>query len=282
MAGFGSIHLPPRQTLKVYEAMDLSPIVPEARPIVTQVAEVYLRHTAPWFVGLLIHGSALKGGFISGCSDVDFQLYLAPPAFERPGRLPLTLAFAIQRDVARIDPAPFRYIQCYPFGHALPPGHVGPIPGAYHLIAGRLPVPEATAKELQTAAVRSLHALDPDQAFSMSGFLGHGAGRFQRKIRLLCTVVWPVLYQVLALQSGDPVAIWRLPKAQAIQRLPAEMAVGAAIRDFHRAVRVYYPSETSQDQAFTVIQTGLQFLYAARSWWQERNDAWPTSAPTSS
>ena len=253
--------------------MDLSTIAPEARSIVRNVATLYLRHTSPWFVGLIIHGSALKGGFIPGCSDIDFQLYLAPRAFERPGRLPLDLAFAIQRGVAQIDPKPFRYIQCYAHADTLPPGYVGPIPGAYHLIAGRLPVAEATAADLRASAARSLASLEPERALSTSNFLGHGAGRLSRKIRLLCTDVWPALYQMLALQADDPVAIWGLPKDRAIPRLPAETPAGQAIRHFHRAVLAYYPDENTLDDAFAVITYGLEFLHAAKSWWQERNDA---------
>jgi hypothetical protein len=40
--------------------VDVSGLTAEAQPIVRQVAEVYLKHTAPWFVGLIVHGSALK------------------------------------------------------------------------------------------------------------------------------------------------------------------------------------------------------------------------------
>lgn len=60
---------------------DVSALVPEARPIAHAAAGVYLRHAEPWFVGLLAHGSALKGGFIPDCSDIDFQLYLDPAVF---------------------------------------------------------------------------------------------------------------------------------------------------------------------------------------------------------
>ncbi len=56
--------------------IDISGMVPEARPIVQEAAAVYLKYTQPWFVGLIAHGSAVKGGFIPGCSDIDFQLYL--------------------------------------------------------------------------------------------------------------------------------------------------------------------------------------------------------------
>ncbi|MEO7003466.1 MAG: hypothetical protein ABI068_16690 [Ktedonobacterales bacterium] len=51
--------------------IDVSRLMVEAQPIARAAAEVYLRHTTPWFVGLVAHGSALKGGFIAGCSDVD-------------------------------------------------------------------------------------------------------------------------------------------------------------------------------------------------------------------
>jgi hypothetical protein len=93
--------------------IDVASLVPEAREIVRASAQIYFEHTRPWFVGLLIHGSALKGGFIPGCSDIDFKLYLHDGAFQANGDLRFDLSLAIQRDLSRIDPAPFQYIQCY-------------------------------------------------------------------------------------------------------------------------------------------------------------------------
>ncbi len=48
------------------ESLNLAGVQPEARPIVEAACTVYLRHTRPWLIGLVIHGSALKGGFIAG------------------------------------------------------------------------------------------------------------------------------------------------------------------------------------------------------------------------
>jgi hypothetical protein len=45
--------------------LDVSRVAAPPRPAVQQAAAVYLRHTQPRFLGLLIHGSALKGGFTS-------------------------------------------------------------------------------------------------------------------------------------------------------------------------------------------------------------------------
>lgn len=160
---------------------DVSPVVPDARPIVLEAARIYVAHTRSWFIGLLIYGSALKGGVIPGCSDIDLQLFLDDAAFTPTGGLPLELGVAIHRELAAIDPAPFQYLQCY----ALPPrlraggqsGSLGPIPGAYHLVRGRLPVPEATPAQLRERARQTLARLGPDPGGIANNLLEHGGGQ---------------------------------------------------------------------------------------------------------
>lgn len=71
--------------------LDLSHVVPAAKPIVEAAARVYHRYTEQWLLGLLIHGSALKGGFIPGYSDIDLQVYLRSEAFTIYGQLPLEI-----------------------------------------------------------------------------------------------------------------------------------------------------------------------------------------------
>ncbi|MGD8399093.1 MAG: hypothetical protein PVG11_09570 [Anaerolineae bacterium] len=249
-------------------AIDTSGAVPEARPIVEAVTAIYLRHTAPWFLGLILHGSAVKGGFVPGCSDLDFQLYLDDSAFTQHGQLPLDLAFAVYRDLAPIDPAPFRYVQCYTRTARLEEGWVGPIPGAYHIVAGRLPIPEATAAILVEAAARALADLDPAPSHVVSRLLGQGGVRLARSLRLLCTQVWPPIYQVLTLQATDPIAVWRLPKGEAITRLPTGTPLRAAAARFYDAVRAYYPAEESLNGAFDLIASGIACLEAAKRWWE--------------
>jgi hypothetical protein len=236
---------------------------------VQQAAAIYLRHTQPWFVGLLIHGSALKGGFIPGCSDVDLHLYLDEGAFTADGQLPLDLCLAIHRDLATVDPAPFRYLQCVALSRTLPPDYTGPIPGAYHMIAGTLPVPEATDQQLCDAARKALAALKPVPPFLSHALLERGGGRLPSCVRLLCTEVWSSLYHVLALQQGHAISIWTLAKEEAIALLPSDMPLGREIRAFYRAAWTYYPAEESVEHALAVIATGVPFLHAAKSWWEE-------------
>lgn len=259
-------------------AFDVSPLIPAAQPIAAAAAEVYLRHTEPWFVGLVAHGSALKGGYIPGCSDVDFQLYLEPAAFAEEGGLPFELSAAIHRDLAQIDTHPFSYIQCYAHPCALPADQVGPIPGAYALLAGRLPVPEATAADLLQSARRALSQLHPLPDYLRDGLLDHGAGRLQRHVRLLCTEIWPALYQVLTLREGDPLAVWRLPKPEAIALLPAADPMGRTIRAFDTAARTYYPAQSSVDAALDALRMGIVFRRAVVAWWSEACRDWPPKA----
>ena len=245
--------------------MNLDPLVPEARPIVEKAASVYIHHTRQDFIGLIAHGSALKGGFIAGCSDVDLQLYAGQEAFDSGGSLPFELTVAIHRDLAHIDPAPFRYIQCYAFSTEMREGWTGPVPGAYHIVAGRLPIPESTHAQLRESARRSLDSLPSVPSYLRDGLLDHGGGRLARHARLLCTEVWPALYHVLIARGMDPVAAWSLPKQLAIDALPAETPAGASIRAFYDAVLHYYPEETSIGAALDLLVRGVDFLRAARA-----------------
>ena len=245
---------------------DLSGVIPEARSTVQDAATAYLSHTAPWFIGLLVHGSVVKGGVIPGCSDVDFQLYLEPSAFTPHGQLPLKLGLAIHRSLSQINPTPFRYIQCDARSQTLGRDEVGPVPGAYHLVAGRLPIAEASHQQLRDSAVSALTNLVAVPSFISGGLLEHGGGRLSTTIRLLCTKVWPMLCHVLVLQQDDPVRIWGLTKEQAIDLLPHNTKLHRQIRAFYHAVHSYYPAEESVDGALAVIEAGVGFLEAVQSW----------------
>ena len=247
--------------------LDVSGLVPAVRPIVRAAAEALVRHVQPWLVGISVHGSAYKGGFIPGCSDVDMQLYLEPSAFTDDGQLPLERCIAIHRDLARIDPAPFGYIQVRALSRIPSPDHVGPLPGAYMVVTGSMPLPGATEWPFREAAEAALPRLGPVPAYLPGGLLDHGADRLARQVRWLCTEVWPALYHLLSLRTGDALAVWRLPKEQAIALLPADEVPGSAIRAFYAPARAHYPAQATVDGALAVIETSVAFLGAARAWW---------------
>lgn len=249
--------------------IDVRGVVPEARDTVAAAAAVYLRHTAPWFVGLLAHGSAVKGGFIPGCSDIDLHLYVDPAALAPEGRLPLALARAIHRDLAPLDPAPFAYLQCYTYGDRVPAGKAGPTPGAYAVIAGRLPIQPASVAGLVASSERVLARVATVRAGLADALLDVGGGKLEREVRFLCTDVWPTLAALLTMRGADPVHAWALPKPEAIALLPGDTLAGEAVRAFDTAVRAYYPAQTSLDDALKVIAAGDAFLASADEAWRE-------------
>jgi hypothetical protein len=253
----------------VRTSLQLSKIVPEARLIVEQAARVYIDHAGEDFIGLIAHGSSVKGGFIAGCSDIDFQLYLRREAFDERGNFPILRSLEVQRDLAKIDPAPFQYLQCYTFGGATRDGWTGPIPGTYQIVSGVLPVPEASAEDLRRSAEQRLATIDPNSRFS-SALLDHGGGRLARAVRLLSTDVWPALYSLLIVQGTEPIATWNLTKQAAMEALPTSTAGGAAIRIFYDALMVYYPAAESVDAALDVLKSGAMFLEHARDDFESR------------
>ena len=258
-------------TLEKKVTFDLSGLIPEAQNIAGEVAAIYWKHTQRWFVGLVCFGSAVKGGLIPGASDIDFHLDLEDAAFTATDVLRLDIALAIQADLAQINPAPFRYIDGGAETGRLPEGHIGPIPGAYHLLAGRLQIAEATMAQVQAQARWSLARIDPLPAFVSEGLLQHGAGRGQLAltVRALCQTVWPALYQVCCLRQADAIRVWQLPKPEVIALLPQDGPLGRTIRAFNQAVWAYYPLETSLADALQVIKRGVDFLQAVKDWADE-------------
>jgi hypothetical protein len=253
-------------------APDVWALTPEAQPVAFAAATVYLRHTRRWLIGLLAHGSALKGGFISGCSDVDMQLYLRDEAFSSDGALPFELGLAIQRDLAHISLGPFEYIQCYALSPHPRDGWVGPIPGAYHMILGRMPAPEATADQLRDSARRALEEMRPAPEYISSSLLTYSHARLERQARLLCTDVWPLVFHVLSLSEPDPIAVWRLTKIDAIGRLPTETLRRKA-EVFLVTVEHGFAGVRPAERLIAVLARGVALRTSVDEWYHRRTSA---------
>jgi hypothetical protein len=99
--------------------------------------------------------------------------------------------------------------------------------------------------------------------------LEHGGGRLPATVRLLCTKVWPALYNMLTLRHEDVFAVWRLPKERAIELVPVNIPPGSTLRAFYNVVHAYYPAEASIEQALAVIEHGVAVLQTARHCYEE-------------
>ncbi|MBD2868859.1 hypothetical protein [Paenibacillus arenilitoris] len=232
-----------------------------------RVCEIIKKHLDSSCVGLIVHGSAIKGGFIQGSSDIDYILYVDDAALNEAMRLPAELCISIHKDLSSVDVWPFRYIQ-FSVLSSKTNTYLGPIPGSYQLLTGRLLVPESTNDEIYQDAIKSLDKLIPADSFNTHGLLDHGEDRIERCTRLLCTIVWPIAFQLLTvIHKDDGIRIWNLKKQEAVSLLTTIPAVRNEITSFYQSVQSYYPLEQSAEKALKVIEEGLSFINAAKRHW---------------
>ncbi|MFB9329253.1 hypothetical protein ACFFSY_25230 [Paenibacillus aurantiacus] len=235
----------------------------EVERINGEVSGIMRRQLGRHLIGLIVQGSAVKGGVIPGSSDIDYVLYVVDEALSEAGRLPLSLCLAIHRELSRIDPAPFRYIQ-FSVASKETCAYLPPIAGTYRLLAGRLLLPEATNAQILADAEASLRRLNPAAVFDSHSLLDHGEDRIERCARLMCTIAWPVAYQLLTLLHGDGVHVWCLTKQEVAARLAAVPDIAEEITHFHEAVLDYYPEEASAEKALTLIEGGMSLIETAK------------------
>jgi hypothetical protein len=243
-------------------------LIEQTQSIVQQVSDIYTKHTQRWFIGLVVHGSAVKGGFMEGWSDIDFQLYLEDSAIIENGQLPLRLCLSIHKDLSAINPYPYQYIQT----RVLTPSYSrygGLVSNTYELVKGRLLLGELTNEQLFERAQIDLTELNPAKLFLTENLLEHGDDRLLRSVRAFCTAVWPALYQLLTVQTNDGIKIWGLTKTQAIELLPKNTSLSRTIHTFHEAIVSCFSNKSSIVDALNVIETGSDFLQNVKYWWNE-------------
>ena len=70
-----------------------------------------------------------------------------------------------------------------------------------------------------------------------------------------------------------PIAMWRLPKAEAMARLPAAMGVRDEADAFLRAARDGYSCDQNPEQFIAIITQGVAFRAAVAEWRTVRGSA---------
>ena len=251
--------------------IDTSRVQPAAQQIVGAIARVYIRHLGDSMVTLVAHGSAVKGGMIPGSSDVDTVAFVRPEDLTPYGEFPLDLALELHRDLARIDPAPFRYLQggIQPAGSTH--GHTF-VPGTFHIVTGSPDIPTATGPDLLDAAHQALAAFDAGVASARisNALLDHGEGRLDRQMRWTCTDVWPLMYHVACVQLGDGLAAWQRTKHEVFDVLVDDPVVGVPLARWFEAVTAHYAKGETLESALAGLAAAATFYDAVAQWYGNR------------
>ncbi len=254
-----------------HRRIDVSGVQPAARPIVAAIARAYVDHLNAALVTLVAHGSAVKGGIVAGSSDVDTVAFLRPECLTAHGELPLDIALELHRDLVRVDPAPFRYLQ----GHVQPAGTAHGltfIPGTFHIVTGSPDIPTATGADLLAAAHQALAGFDPGAARALisNALLDHGERRLDRQVRWTCTDVWPLMYQVACVHLGNGLAAWQRTKHEVLAVLEGDPIVGEPLARWFEAVTAHYANGETLESALTVLSAAAAFYDAVARWNDER------------
>ncbi len=177
----------------------------------------------------------------------------------------------LHRDLARIDPPPFQYLQ----GYVHPAGTMqglGFIPGTFHIVTRSPDVPIATGEELLTGARHALAGLDPNafRAWLSDALLNHGEGRLDRQVRWTCTDVWPLMYHVACVHLDDGLAAWQRTKPQVVALLAEDPIVGGPLVHWFDVITDHYASGEPLESALAALSAGAAFHDAAARWFNHR------------
>jgi hypothetical protein len=261
------------QNSSTHVTCDVTGVQPMARDIVRQTASAWQKHLGPDLITLVAYGSAVKGGAIEGSSDVDVAAFVTPGLLTNGGELPLELAMNLHRDLATIDPFPFRYLQ----GHVYPRGArvgAGFVPGAYQVVLGSPDILLASGKDLLVAADLALKSFDAPAIRNRlsNALLDNGEGRLFREVRVLSTAfVWPTMYHVACIHEGDGLSAWRRTKPEIVEVLGEVPEIGPSLAAWMQAIMHHHAVGESVPTALAAIEAGATFLDAVARWYRARS-----------
>jgi hypothetical protein len=214
---------------------------------------------------ILVHGSGVRGGFISGFSDIDLMVFLRPECFARGEVIKDDLAFAVQEKAGSL-PWKDRGIS-YPQVYFRDVEHFQnwwTVPGGYQLLFGSLPARAIATNELVRVHARQvLNDLPKVADRDLTDFAESADEMLTQRLRMLGTTINPVLFALVAWDHEDALALWAETKEQAIQRLRAGYSdqAGPALAElFYGNVRRLFNGRWELRLARQTFKVGLEFL----------------------
>jgi predicted nucleotidyltransferase len=204
---------------------------PHARRVGALIRDAFIDVLGDRLDALLVHGSALTGGYIEGFSDFDFLVFMRGP-------LSLDDAIALQRALGDVDHAPFAYLQVSRLIDLdVPPPETDRallIEGGYARLLGDYPEgwPLLDAAALDRASrdvLADLRGLHDRQRHRWTVATGD---RRRLELRYQLTVLKPAVRAHLVRLGGPPLEVWTSSYPELTRRwLRLEPALGARFRD---------------------------------------------------
>lgn len=218
-------------------------IDPAAERVGTLVRDAFVEVLGERVDALLVHGSAVTGGYVPGFSDFDFLVYMHGP-------LSTDDSNAIQSLLGDSDHAPFAYLQASHIVDLDDPASVGQrfplIDGAYATLVGDYPRgwpfhDAITLRDHGDAFLVSLPSLLARCRRAWSVATGE---RRRREIRYQLTDVKPAL-RALLVRLGEPaLEVWTAPYPELARRWTTHDPTNGP--RFARLLQSLPPTETTE------------------------------------
>jgi len=158
---------------------------------------------------IILKGSAIKGDFIQGYSDFDFNVFLKPVAMDSERVPKVEEAIRFQKAFGVVNPEDFGVSQFQIYfinSEKYPLDWVPPVEGTYRVFWGTLP---SSAKELEDSvylsyAKQDLTSVEQDKQSIVSRFVDKPNTGVPPVVRLLGATVKGHMYSVSTLLTSKP------------------------------------------------------------------------------
>ncbi len=173
---------------------------------------------------VLLKGSAFKGDFIPGYSDLDLHSFLSPEVMIGRAAPTPELALRFQASIGKLEPRDYgcNSFQLYFLNwERYPEGWAKPVPCSYTVLHGELPVgfTDVTAEEYR----RHAHAALARLPVTVAQLVERGIDKPDRSLppilRLAGIELKQATYAAASLLTDDPLLIWTLPRHEVLARL---------------------------------------------------------------
>jgi hypothetical protein len=173
---------------------------------------------------VLLKGSALKGDFIPGYSDLDLHSFLSPEVMVGRAAPRADLAMRFQASIGRLEPHDYdcNSFQLYFLNYErYPQGWAKPVPGSYLVLHGDLPpgFTDVSAEEYRRHAREVLGRLP----VTIAQLIERGIDKPDRSLppilRLAGIELKQATYAAASLRAQAPLEVWTLPRTHVLARL---------------------------------------------------------------
>jgi predicted nucleotidyltransferase len=222
-------------------------------------------------VCVILKGSAVKGDFIPGYSDLDFHVFLKPEAIDGEKSPNLDDAITFQRLMGTINPQDFGASQFQVFflnAEKYPKEWLPPTAGTYKIVWGRTPPALQTLDDATYVryARQFLGNVDADKQNLIGRFIDKPNSRAPAIVRLLGTTLKGHLYSVSMLLLSQPKTALRMKLGSIIPLVEESIGSIGHISRFFAHVSDWSRIQETPELARDAFREGIAALEEISTW----------------